>query len=165
MHFFSKENTSREREREIISLLNKSLSKNFYTIFSPILPNLGRLCFGVSGEKTPGLHQNSLPLSLSTKHSSQQFFVLFSLISFLSSLFHLQPNTPLKFQMTDAKNNWHSPQLRERERERERENPKNNYFRTIKRERQSQERESEGKNGSILVECNLTLNSLQHQQS
>ena len=125
MHFFSKENTSRERERErereIISLLNKSLSKNFYTIFSPILPNLGRLCFGVSGEKTPGLHQNSLLLSLPTKHSSQQFFVLFSLISFLSSLFHLQPNTPLKFQMIDAKNNWHSPQLRERERERERE--------------------------------------------
>ena len=65
--------------------------------------------------------------------------------------------------MTDAKNNWHSPQLRERERERE--NPKNNYFRTIKRERQRKERESEGKNGSILVECNLTLNSLQHQQS
>ena len=44
-------------------------------------------------------------------------------------------------------------------RERERENPKNNYFRTIKRERQRKERESEGKNGSILVECNLTLNS------
>ena len=78
--FFKRKYKQREREREIISLLNKSLSKNFYTIFSPILPNLGRLCFGMSGEKTPKLHQNSLPLSLPTKHSSQQFFVLFSLI-------------------------------------------------------------------------------------
>ena len=161
MHFFSKENTSREREREIISLLNKSLSKNFYTIFSPILPNLGRLCFGVSGEKTPGLHQNSLPLSLPTKHSSQQFFVLFSLIPISPPTKHT-----IKVSNDRCKEQLAFPTIkRERERERERENPKNNYFRTIKRERQRKERESIGKNGSILVECNLTLNSLQHQQS
>ena len=118
MHFFSKENTSREREREreIISLLNKSLSKNFYTIFSPILPNLGRLCFGVSGEKTPGLHQNSLPLSLPTKHSSQQFFVLFSLIPISPPTKHT-----IKVSNDRCKEQLAFPTIkRERERERER---------------------------------------------
>ena len=115
--FFQKNiQVEREREREIISLLNKSLSKNFYTIFSPMLPNLGRLCFGVSGEKTPGLHQNSLPLSLPTKHSSQQFFVLFSLIPISPPTKHT-----IKVSNDRCKEQLAFPTIkRERERERER---------------------------------------------
>ena len=137
MHFFSKENTSREREREIISLLNKSSSKKFYTIFSPILPNLGRLCFGVSGEKTPGLHQNSLPLSLPTKHSSQQFFVLFSLIPISPPTKHT-----IKVSNDRCKEQLAFPTIkRERERERERERSHKTTTSGQLRERDREKRE------------------------
>ena len=136
--FFQKKiQVEREREREIISLLNKSLSKNFYTIFSPMLPNLGRLCFGVSGEKTPGLHQNSLPLSLPTKHSSQQFFVLFSLIPISPPTKHT-----IKVSNDRCKEQLAFPTIkRERERERERERSHKTTTSGQLRERDREKRE------------------------
>ena len=134
--FFKRKYKQREREREIISLLNKSLSKNFYTIFSPILPNLGRLCFGVSGEKTPGLHQNSLPLSLPTKHSSQQFFVLFSLIPISPPTKHT-----IKVSNDRCKEQLAFPTIkRERERERERSHKTTTSGQLRERDREKREK-------------------------
>lgn len=93
MHCFSKENRQRERERQRISLLNKrkKLSKNFYTIFSPIFFPIWEDCVLVGpGRKLLGSTKIPPPLPLNQTLLPTIFCPVFS---HFFSLFPISPPT------------------------------------------------------------------------
>ena len=79
-------------------------------ILPHFLPILERLNCGGPKEKMAGPHHFSLPLSLSSKHPSHQFSLLFSTLFFPSSLKSTHPNmlTSHTTQVTKCNTMWTS---------------------------------------------------------
>ena len=71
-------------------------------ILPHFLPILERLNCGGPKEKMAGPHHFSLPLSLSSKHPSHQFSLLFSTLFFPSSLKSTHPNMVLASHTTQV---------------------------------------------------------------